>query len=268
MKWQLLHNACWAGDSREVERLLDAGANPNQIAPTDWRQTPLGRTLEFRITSPKHAGHIETARVLLRRGADPQIRSTYLDMTPYELAAFCGLEPAADLLREFQPVTPHPTGMTDIWLAAASRLPEPDMLVPVRDLATTQSVKSIWRQATPLLIAVGHAGHFRVADQLLKAGADPNQGTSILHASCDWHFEHLIPALRYLAESGWDVNSHDSSGQTALHKAAFLGYAKAVRALVELGANPDARDSAGLTPVDVARRWNKLAVIKVLARAA
>lgn len=268
MKWQLLHNACWAGDSREVARLLDAGADPNQIAPTDWRQTPLGRTLEFRITSPKHAGHVETVRVLLRRGADPRIRSTYLDMTPYELAAFCGLEPAADLLRPFQPVTQHPTGMTDIWLTAASRLPELDMLAAVRDSANTQSVKSIWRQATPLLMAVGHAAHFRVADQLLKAGADPNQGTSILHASCDWHFEHLVPAVLYLAKSGWDVNSRDSSGQTALHKAAFLGYAKAVRALVEQGADPDAKDSSGLTPIDVARRWNKLAAIKVLSRAA
>lgn len=268
MKWQLLHNACGAGDAREVARLLDAGADPNQVAPTDWRQTPLGRTLEFRITSPKHAGHVEAVRVLLRGGADPHVRSTYLDMTPYELAAFCGLEAAADILREFQPATPHPMGMTDIWLAAASRLPEPDMLASVRDLATTQDVKSIWRKATPLLMAVGHAGHFRVADQLLKAGADPNQGTSILHASCDWHLEHLVPALRYLAESGWDVNSCDSSGQTALHKAAFLGYAKAVRALVELGANPDASDSAGLTAVDVARKWNKLAAVKVLARAA
>ena len=50
MKWQLLHKACWDGDAREVTRLLDAGANPNQVAPTSWRQTPLGRTLEYRIT--------------------------------------------------------------------------------------------------------------------------------------------------------------------------------------------------------------------------
>jgi hypothetical protein len=147
-------------------------------------------------------------------------------MTPYELAAFCGLEAAADLLHEYRSTTPHPTGMTDIWLAAASRLPEPAMLAAVRDLSNTQSVNSIWRQATPLLMAVGHAGHFRVADQLPKTGADPNQGTSILHASCNWHFEHLLPALHYLTESGWDVNSRDASGQTALHKAAFLGYAR------------------------------------------
>ena len=150
MKWQLLHNACWVGDAEEVARLLEAGANPNQVAPTDWRQTPLGRTLEFPITSPRHAGHVETVRILLRRGADPTVRSTYLDMTPYELATFCGLEPAAELLRYFRPATLHPTGMTDLWLASASRLPEPAKLKAVRLLTQEHDVNTSWRHATPL----------------------------------------------------------------------------------------------------------------------
>jgi hypothetical protein len=116
MKWQLLHKACWSGDFREVARLLGAGADHNQIAPTNWRQSPLGRTLEFRITHPKHRGHVETVRALIRSG--PSVRSTYLDMTPNELASFCGLDAAANLLREFQPPAPHPSGMTERWLAA------------------------------------------------------------------------------------------------------------------------------------------------------
>lgn len=268
MKWQLLHKACWAGDAAEVARLLDAGADPNQVAPTSWRQTPLGRTLEFRITSPKHGGHVETVRILLQRGADPTMRSTYLDMTPHELAAFCGLEPAAELLREYRSATPHPTGMTGVWLAAASRLPEATQVEEVRRLACEQNVNSSWRQATPIMMAVGHAAHYRVADELLKAGADPNERHSILHASCEWHFEHLVPALRYLTQAGWDVNSRDANGQTALHKAAFLGYAAAVRVLLDNAADPAVRDSSGLTALDVARQWNKGAVIKALARAA
>ena len=187
MRWQPIHNACWAGDPVQVARLLDAGADPNQVAPTNWRQTPLGRTLEFRITSPKHAGHLAFVRILLERGANPAARSTYLDMTPYELACFAGL------LRPFQQsAPPHPTGMTELWLTAA------------------------------------HAGHFRVADALLDAGANPNAGTSLLHAACDWHFQHLLPALTYLARHRWAVNSQDVSGQTALHQAAALGYVAAL----------------------------------------
>ena len=266
MKWQLLHKACWAGDAAEVARLLDAGADPNRVAPTNWRQTPLGRTLEFRITSPRHAGHVETVRILLQRGADPTVRSTYLDMTPYELAEFCGLGEAADLLREFRPATSNPTGMTGLWLASASRLPETTKLERVRWLREEQDVNSSWRQATPLMMAVGHAAHFRVADELLKAGADPNAGTSILHASCEWHFEYLVPALGYLAQVGWNVNACDTAGQTALHKAAFLGYSAAVRVLLENGAYPGARDDAGLTALDLAHQWNKVPVLKVLAR--
>src|SRR4030095_12647429 len=134
--------------------------------------------------------------------------------------------------------------------------------------ANEQYVNSSWRRATSLMMAVGHAAHFRIADELLRAGADPNAANSILHASDECHSEHLVPALRYLAQVGWDVNSRDSTGQTALHKAAFLGYAAAVRVLLDNNADPGARDYSGLTPLDVARQWNKVAVIKALARAA
>lgn len=269
MKWQLLHNACWEGNSKEVARLLDAGANPNQIAPTNWHQTPLGRTLEFRISSPKHQGHVETVGILLSKGADPTLRSTSLDMTPYELAAFCGLQPAVDMLKKFQAkAAPHPTGMTDLWLAAASRLPEPDKLKTIKlQLSNRHHVNTVWRSATPLMIATAHAAHFHVADQLITAGANPNEGTSILHASCTWHLQHLIPAIRYLANVGWNVNAQDASGQTALHKAAFLGYASAVRTLLDLSADPMLNDSSGLAPIDLARRWHKAGVAKILARA-
>jgi ankyrin repeat protein len=137
--------------------------------------------------------------------------------------------------------------MTDLWLTAASRLPEPSALEAVRELADRQNVNVIWQQATPLLRAAGHAAHFQVADQLLRAGASPKEVPSLL---------------------GWKVNSRDSDGQTALHKAAFADYSSAIRALIELKADPVAKASLGLTPLDIARRWNKPAAIKALARAA
>ena len=135
-------------------------------------------------------------------------------------------------------------------------------------MANEQYVNSSWRRATPLMMVVGHASHFHIADELLRAGADPNAANSILNASCQWHFEHLVPAWRYLAQVGWDVNSCDSTGQTALHKAAFPGFAAVVRVLLDSDADPGARDSSGMTALDVARHWNNVAVIKALARAA
>jgi ankyrin repeat protein len=118
------------------------------------------------------------------------------------------------------------------------------------------------------MMAAGHAGHFEVCDRLLDADADPNAGTSILHVACDWHFEHLISALLYLSRVGWKVNSPDSAGQTALHKAAFLGYSTAVKTLLKIGADPTTLDSAGRTALDLARQWNKPGVVRILARAA
>jgi ankyrin repeat protein len=127
-----------------------------------------------------------------------------------------------------------------------------------------QNVNAIWRSATPLMMALGHAGHFPVAEALLQSGADPNAGTSLLHAACEWHFAHLLPALRWLAERGWEVNSRDASGQTALHKAAFLGYSAAIRTLLDCHADPGARDSAGMTPLDIARQAGKPVALQAL----
>lgn len=104
------------------------------------------------------------------------------------------------------------------------------------------------------MMAAAHAGQFRVADTLLREGADPNAGTSLLHASCQWHLEHLIPALEYFARNGWDVNTRDHIGNTALHKAAFLGYNAAIRTLLALGADRSLANADGAAPAALARQ--------------
>ena len=264
MDWRLLHNACWEGDARQVQVLLEAGADPNRIAPTNWRQAPLHRTLEFRITHPKHDGHVAVVKLLLKGGADAAVRATALDMTPWELACFAGLAEAEQILRPWQEkAEPHPTGMTQLWLAAASRLPESVAAVEeLLDNAADPNV--IWRKATPLMMAIAHARHPRVADVLVTRGANPNTGTSLLHASCDWHLEHLATAIPYMAHHGWNVNAADEEGWTALHKAAFLGYMAAVKELLAVGANPAIRDLQKRTAADVARHWKKRPVLAVL----
>jgi ankyrin repeat protein len=239
MDWRLLHNACWDGDAKKVARLLDRGADANQRAPTVWRQRPLHRTLEFRIGFPKHPGHVEVVQLLLAAGANARLRATSLDLTPYELACFCGLEAAARLLREAQrSAPPLPEGLTPLWLAAATRFEEDHALRSVRRLLKkAPPLDAVWRGATPLQIAVGHAGNFLVGELLLKSGADINAGCSLLHASCSWHLEHLVPGLEWMSGHGWDINARDpEEGMTALEKARFLRYSNAERLLLRLGA--------------------------------
>jgi serine/threonine-protein phosphatase 6 regulatory ankyrin repeat subunit B len=112
-------------------------------------------------------------------------------------------------------------------------------------LDTSGDINSMWRNATPLTMAAAHAGHFKVARLLLKHGADPNAGVSLLHTSCDWHLQHLLEGLDFLHGHGWCVDNADEKGQTALHKAAFLGYAQAVRKLLSFGAERNRRSRLG-----------------------
>jgi ankyrin repeat protein len=96
-----------------------------------------------------------------------------------------------------------------------------------------------------------------LAELLLERGADPHDGVSLLHASCAFHFEFLTEGVGWLIAHGADPNHSDPQCQTALHKAAFLGYLKAARCLLELGADPDRMDARGLRPADVARLHRK-----------
>ena len=55
-----------------------------------------------------------------------------------------------------------------------------------------------------------------------------------------------------LAKDGLDVNARTDWGGTPLHMASALGCAEVVRALLEAGAEVDARDPEGQTPLAVA----------------
>ena len=75
--WQVLMNACYGGHDEVVAFLIDQGADVNVLAPTAHRYRPLHRTVEFKKTAPKTAGHAETVRLLLAHGADPMLRGSY-----------------------------------------------------------------------------------------------------------------------------------------------------------------------------------------------
>ncbi len=56
-----------------------------------------------------------------------------------------------------------------------------------------------------------------------------------------------------LVIAGAQINAIDSTGFSPLHSAAFWGRLEATQKLLELGANPTLQDKEGDTPVDVAR---------------
>jgi ankyrin repeat protein len=61
----------------------------------------------------------------------------------------------------------------------------------------------------------------------------------------------VLETVKAAIKSGADVNGSDSAGDTALHSAAALGYDAVIQCLVDHGAQPNAKNKRGLTPLGV-----------------
>jgi len=114
---------------------------------------------------------------------------------------------------------------------------------------------------SPLYWALGHAGHIALARWLLEAGADPNDGESLYHATELGHLD----GLRLLLEHG-----ANPKGTNALPRAMDFDDADMVALLLDAGADPnEGSDGADITagvPVlhQAARRMNSGAVLDLL----
>ena len=73
-----------------------------------------------------------------------------------------------------------------------------------------------------------------------------------------------IDAVKVAVGLGADVNAASEDGDTALHLAAFHGFNTVVRFLVSQGANLDAMNARGETPLESAMRNDALAPAKSL----
>jgi predicted amidophosphoribosyltransferase len=122
---------------------------------------------------------------------------------------------------------------------------------------------------TPLIRAVA-AGDSDLVRLLLELGANPNLPSKGPRAWTPLMFAHEDPVLlEELIAAGADVNARSSAywirsptgrmkqlpaGETALHLAAAVGKADAVRVLLEAGADPEAQAENGCGPLDYALR--------------
>ena len=87
---------------------------------------------------------------------------------------------------------------------------------------------------TPLMIAAG-MGH----------GSNPTRG----RYQTD---EDAVEALKILLKAGADINRRATNGQTAMHAAALKGWNATIRFLADNGAELEAKDRDGKTPLDFA----------------
>ena len=126
---------------------------------------------------------------------------------------------------------------------------------------------------TPLHDAVQANPNPAVTAALIEAGADiqarQEDGPTPLHDA------RTPEAVALLLEAGADINARatywgwrqpNGSEMTPLHVAAKLGNAAVFMALVEAGADPDALDIEGKTPLDYAREQKALQELEVVKR--
>jgi ankyrin repeat protein len=73
-----------------------------------------------------------------------------------------------------------------------------------------------------------------------------------------------VDAIRFLVAHGANVNAANLTGFTPLHHAAENGQAEAAKVLLELGADRRVQNGVGETAADVARRTSHPEVVAVL----
>jgi ankyrin repeat protein len=93
----------------------------------------------------------------------------------------------------------------------------------------------------------------RLTSMLLGAGADVNIGdkkgvTPLIYAASYEH-QHSVPAMALLLQASALINAVDNLGDTALHKAVAAGHTTNAEFLVQQGANINAVNAAGQSPL-------------------
>jgi hypothetical protein len=99
---------------------------------------------------------------------------------------------------------------------------------------------------------------------LLAAGADPNAArnhrqSGPLHYAADgyvngpaWDAKRQVKAIRCLLEAGADIHAQDKNGASPLHRAVRTRCAEAVSCLLKAGADPTLKNKPGSTPFHLA----------------
>ncbi len=243
------------GSLEAARTLVDAGADLNLTDPDSTTALVLAI-----INS-----HYDTAAMLTEKGADPNIA---------DASGMAALYAAVDMntLGEVygHPARPATSKMTALdlmrTLLAHGANPNARLKTPATQRAHTPGEPSLNEGSTPLMRAAknGDAAAMRV---LLEHGADPNasqkNGTTALMFAAglgygtgtfanDYATEaQLLESVKVLVAAGAEVNAVNEAGLTPVHFAAHASD-DIVKFLAAHGANLNVKDKQGRTPVEMA----------------
>jgi hypothetical protein len=142
---------------------------------------------------------------------------------------------------------------------------EPALAMGGTDKARLELTLPHWIYAGDTALHVAAAGYrIEIAKMLLAAGADAtaaknHRRSQPVHYAADgslenpaWDAKRQVQMIRLLLDAGAEVNAQDKNGATPLHRAVRTRCAAAVKFLLEAGANPKIANKPGSTPFHLA----------------
>ncbi len=250
----LLIVAATLGNFEAVERLLSLGADVNK-QNYNTRDTAILRSV--------YGDHDEVTKLLVYERADLNLPNNY-GQTPMGLA----VEKQNGELVDLFLVSGVKAGLDGETLLRSAAQQNYVGVVAMLKGGVNPDTKNAAGN-TPLIISAS-LGDTASVNALLayraNVNAENNDGnTALLYAARYNHPDTVMAILAPLTmQYRADINAKNKNGETALYWAAQKGYAPIVRILLAYDADKTIKTNAGMTALDVAKKFKRTEVIKLL----